>query len=409
MPDYKDEKRRQDEEATNHFDRAFMRNDRDQEEEEEEEAESRAQLGGNEAETMVIDEQEVEGTPRAEDLREVQAVIPDVGTRIRDVVDEIHKMPFMNNEGAAQLDSITLNAEILLKTLDRQMPKNPSPGDAQSWSQQTNLLLTDLKNSADNFLRDHVRPKSREGKQRKRWVTVLGNESSRIIDALDEFTEGAVNVEGKETWGQAVAAVHLQDREKTASVGDEVGGEDSTRTLDAHGDEVNLEESDAFEMLARGFALLRDNPGTTPDEAEKESNSAAVVEIGARDFLDTFTKSPVIGDEDELLDRMDDFTMEAATIANAGNAYLREHRFTKTPEGRARKSGVAAITKFAELLRDTSDSRGNKLVQVYLNDIQEVKRNEGGEQKTVGIVWRDLISQYLGPNGVRKWNGSGVI
>ena len=156
MPDYQDEKRRQDEEATNHFDRAFMRNDRDQEEEEEEEAESRAQLGGNEAETMVIDEQEVEGTPRAEDLREVQAVIPDVGTRIRDVVDEIHKMPFMNNEGAAQLDSITLNAEILLKTLDRQMPKNPSPGDAQSWSQQTNLLLTDLKNSADNFLRDHA-------------------------------------------------------------------------------------------------------------------------------------------------------------------------------------------------------------------------------------------------------------
>jgi hypothetical protein len=106
---------------------------------------------------------------------------------------------------------------------------------------------------------------------------------------------------------------------------------------------------------------------------------------------------------------MDDYVLKAREVANAGNTFLREHRFTKTPVGRARKSGVAAITRFAELLRDTASSGGNMLIRAYLDDIQEVERKQKGENRTVGIVLEDLIRQYLGPNGIRKWNGSVVI
>lgn len=401
------DERKLDKNVQDEFDAAFMRSEEDQEEEEAEQEESLAQPGGNESD--LIDEEEEVGTPRAENMTEFEALQPNISLRIRDVVDEIHNTPFQNNEGAAQLGSITRSAEGLLKVIDRKMPLNPTLGDAERWKDELEFLLVQFRVDSDNYIREHVRPRSREGKLRKRWVTLLGTETDKIQNIIADCFEGAVSVEGKDTWGEAVAATFRKDEAPTEAVGGEPGEAKEDTPVDDFGRSFSLDQDNTYDLLQTGFELLRDNPQNNDDEIDKESSSVAVVQSGALQFMQEFAAKHVVGDEEELMDMMDDYVLKAREVANAGNTFLREHRFTKTPVGRARKSGVAAITRFAELLRDTASSGGNMLIRAYLDDIQEVERKQKGENRTVGIVLEDLIRQYLGPNGIRKWNGSVVI
>ena len=392
-------------ELEEYLDKALYRSEEDEEEEEDEQ--KRTQSAGNENALRSLQTQ----NPMEAEMDVSTRPTLDLGEKVRNLYIELSGLPDSIDEPMEDLNLVLRGSQRLIFTIDQQMPSTPNKEDIDRWMGEMSYWMNMLNDSNATYVETHDNPPSRLGKKKKTLVYMMMEETSRMKKRIEDGLPNAMNIAGGRSWGQAIAASlysaksnenkDMRRREYEQGVQEQVSAEEGIQSL-------VFSVENPYELLQNGFEAVRGNPDKVPDPGQ-DTNMLNDLMTDADDIMMRLTNDPVNGEEDEMLKNMDELLVIADKMVNNGSSYLTEHKYVTTPEEKARKTGVACMTKFSEILLSTRDQEGNKLIRAYINDIQDVVQQTGKEKKTVGLSWLDLIRQYLGPDGVSKWNGSAVI